>query len=627
MAAFESLPDDIIILTLCYLTVRGLKAVCRASKVYNAVFLCHRSLIESKIFLQEALGRYAAEAIWLSRHHDELRNSVGHSRIQVCLAYADYVSYPDPSPFSELGKYRFPHSDDPDVVDEGAYDEFVSQVKHETCKLRARRDDDYFEISRQSYNGPQLSRDDRYKIVSYHRTVIYIYERFIQHEILRRETTFCASAAQQSLEKSRGVSSEKHLGIRPPRRDRGCIYLWASIEEEERIIESVYRFFVSFDMRASMEIGRHMLKPPYFFDLTTFWNLWGIVGVRAIRDFLYEELYRSGRWQLSNPSWGQMSARDFRFPILYEFPENLILWLHPSTPFERLERRSKTIREECRTHTKAFYHYDYLKPRRCPHIPRFYFLSLQPFMGESPEDCSNYCDDSMLNWKGTLVQRMRLLVPAKKYWDVPEGRRFATMSISIQKEGRYISEFLVSATDGLYPKHKMEDRFDLYAGLWDETRLQQWGYQFCHWHFQSFEMVCFINPRYYVNYVESQDYDDYGYVPYFNYSYDDCQLEQDWEMEMDNMVHAELIAPEEKIVRYKSQRKWKKERKEKREKRKTMPSIIKQGSRKSSPSAKLKSKRVMRLEIGNIDEHIQEMYMLEDDTFWISDSESDDLGE
>ncbi|KAK6528467.1 hypothetical protein TWF281_009708 [Arthrobotrys megalospora] len=553
MATFESLPGDICFLILSSLpTIRSLRSLCQASEVYDALFLSHKTSIESAVSLREALEHYSSEAVWLAQYHDRLRGSIGDPDEEVPLALLAYMSYPNPPPPIKLS--NFEQQSGPDFSTQAPVEQFSKAIESELRNIGQTPDSN---VRPRNYSGPALRKESREKIARCHKTIIDIYERFVKQEVSRR----------------RGSSTYKLPGKRQARRMSSVrpalenTYLWVSPKEEERIIEALYRFFVGFSVIGSLTSNSYHPSVNYAIRA---WGLWGAIGVRAVRDFLENKICRS---QSRDPTKLQLDTHDHNFLLLYEFPENLSMWIDPETPLQRLEARANTIRKQLETNPAFFYGEDGWRRFDTMYISLDLFMTHprgHDFKVESAEYC--YRDG----------EKVRFLEPLQ----------IARQTHKLRCPDKDPEVFLVPAEDNLGRRLARTGRFDLHAALWDNETLKVWGYGYCKW-----RIHCPDSDYYYVfgdDYIDEAEYWDPN--------------SDVWEPGL--WVEGEEDV-EEKFDRYRDQTKWRGERGGKRGKGTRTLTVMKQGAGGSRSGSKSRPEKNVQSEVGDIDEYFRELAVLD----------------
>ncbi|KAK6504718.1 hypothetical protein TWF481_006657 [Arthrobotrys musiformis] len=221
MPTLDSLPVDVKFIILTSLsTVRSLKSLCRACPSYQTVFTTYQSLIESPVYLDEALGKYARESTWLARYAPQSHNLKNTSAVPLKPAY-EYVAYPDPVPALE-GPQTITRNNWLYIIPETA--EFLAFVRQLSSSRATKEDTTEFE----PYNGyPHLQTDEKQAAVSYHKVICGVFQRFVKQEL--------EFLTPDPLEKQRI-------------RNEPDVYFLATPDEEERIIRGLYRSFVGLQM-------------------------------------------------------------------------------------------------------------------------------------------------------------------------------------------------------------------------------------------------------------------------------------------------------------------------------------------------------------------------------------------
>ncbi|KAK6529560.1 hypothetical protein TWF281_008731 [Arthrobotrys megalospora] len=469
MATFESLPMDIKFLIFCSLpTVRSLKSLCQASASYNLAFLSHRSLIESTLFLQEALTLYPSEAIWLAHYHDRLRNSeIDNFTEELSLALLEYASYPDPPPSIKISDFGWRFGGEIESPERL----FRSAIINEHLKLYDIPGSD----GRRNYTGPNLPSEHKRKIVGYHRAIVDIYERFVSREIQKR-----APAAPKQPKNRKVINAGPET------------YLWGSPEEEERIILALYRFFAGCDMvifaprEVAWDFGNYILR---------IWGFWGTVGVRAVRDFLVQEIKQNqGLTMLTK----YLYTQDPRFPLLYEFPENLPMWIDGRVEKEHLKKRARSIRHEIRTKKPYFYNLIDCKWHKLYFTPFYHFNA-----GYEPDYESGWAQGFKRNGEEVRVLKPNNS-PSHKNPDVQMGKRPVDPNAG---------PVVIPFADGEDCLSAQKENVDIYAGLWDNKRLEGWGYDYCEWvledlGYSDYDSDCGQTPPEWIEYLIREEEDD-----------------------------------------------------------------------------------------------------------------------
>ncbi|KAK6500859.1 hypothetical protein TWF506_003620 [Arthrobotrys conoides] len=305
MTTLESLPVDVKFILLSSLsTTRSLKSLCRASSIYNAVFIEYQSLVESSVYLNEALTRYPREAIWLTKYYQRLQAHEDKSEVPLKAAL-EYITFPAPAP--PVKDFRVSRHDDWRVYNAGA-----SRMKALVKNLH----DDF--NTPNPHNNIELPTEVERSIIRYHRVIVNICQRLVKYELWR-----IAPDPPEVLDKYR-IKNEPDS------------YFLVTEAEEGRIIEGLYRFFVG------LEISQNAASVVVMSSISELWGIWGVAAVRAAREFLLARIERAGGvnpereiWYDDSTNYGdgyelEEGSSFFSIPSLvltYDFPDNIIPWL------------------------------------------------------------------------------------------------------------------------------------------------------------------------------------------------------------------------------------------------------------------------------------------------------------
>ncbi|KAF3290927.1 hypothetical protein TWF970_000185 [Orbilia oligospora] len=319
MTTLESLPVDIKFIILTSLpTVRSLKSLCRASSNYETVFVKHQSLVESSVYLTEALTRYSREALWLTQYYQQLHTHEDKLALPL-KAILEYITYPESRSLLENFKSS-------EYAGWPVYSSTPSQFT------------DFAKVLSHDFNTPKvcdnikIRKEDEKAIIKYHRTIVGIFQRFVKYELTR-----IAPDPPGSLEKYKI-------------RNESDGYFLASETEEERIIEGIYRFFVG------LEISQNVPYEAVMSSISGLWGSWSVMAVRAIREFLLARIEKAGGhneemeiWDDDLGYYGDGVPEDrLSIPNLvlnFDFPDNIISWIdgkYDKNHLSRVQRILKT---------------------------------------------------------------------------------------------------------------------------------------------------------------------------------------------------------------------------------------------------------------------------------------------
>ncbi|EGX48075.1 hypothetical protein AOL_s00081g179 [Orbilia oligospora ATCC 24927] len=319
MTTLESLPVDIKFIILTSLpTVRSLKSLCRASSNYETVFVKHQSLVESSVYLTEALTRYSREALWLTQYYQQLHTHEDKLALPL-KAILEYITYPESRSLLENFK-------SPEYAGWPVYSSTPSQFT------------DFAKVLSHDFNTPKvcdnikIRKEDEKAIIKYHRTIVGIFQRFVKYELTR-----IAPDPPGSLEKYKI-------------RNESDGYFLVSETEEERIIEGIYRFFVG------LEISQNVPYEAVMSSISGLWGSWSVMAVRAIREFLLARIEKAGGHNEEMEIWDDdLGYYDDGVPedrlsipnlvLNFDFPDNIISWIdgkYDKNHLSRVQRILKT---------------------------------------------------------------------------------------------------------------------------------------------------------------------------------------------------------------------------------------------------------------------------------------------
>ncbi|KAK6528404.1 hypothetical protein TWF281_009645 [Arthrobotrys megalospora] len=317
----------------------------------------------------------------------------------------------------------------------------------------------------------KLRKEDQERMAKHHKVIVGIFERFVKRELLIIAPEISTSDERGKVERA----VESH-----------CL---VSTGEEERIIEGIYRFFVGLNIAKYLPHSRGW-NDSYqgaISSIPKLWGFWGTVAVQATREFLLDLIEMAGanhpaqKIRYHNGSeYSYYEEPGISVPnlILFSgFPDNILHWIdgvYAEDPQAKVEELQKAPDSDALFTT--------------PWDTNFaLFLSFRP-------------------WQYS-------------YWGEVDEAYLLRDGVSprLQKPG----------TSGKRP--------EIRAGLWDNWRLEKYGYGYCSW--SAFNDT-------------GSDRRFYRYFPYI--TSDNPEWDESYETESEG---EEELVPE-KFPRYKHQGKW-----------------------------------------------------------------------
>ncbi|KAK6523442.1 hypothetical protein TWF281_001424 [Arthrobotrys megalospora] len=289
-ANLDALPIDIKVIILNFLpNLRTLDCLCQAFPTYKKVHKTYRRIIDSNILYSDAVDNYARESIWLASYHGELYDpKSGRESLKIALeAMLEYILFPNSVPEN----IRITGDED----DNDTWHEVMAEAQRVQSEI--------------THEPRERDKVDAQSIIRNHRAIMGTYELLVTSK----------------------------LKLQKPQQ--------ASAEEEHRIVTAIYRFFIAINLKASMPDDH---QPP-FEEVFKIWGFWGVVAVRAVRDFFEEQITKMEENFSAVPDG--LSSRRARSgkvvksnavskPVLpacvialHEFPDNFLTWINPTGYF------------------------------------------------------------------------------------------------------------------------------------------------------------------------------------------------------------------------------------------------------------------------------------------------------
>ncbi|KAK6522793.1 hypothetical protein TWF281_002227 [Arthrobotrys megalospora] len=432
----ESLPVDIKFLILSSLNdVRSLYSLCEASPGFASVYDSHQSFIERRVYAHDALAHYRREALWLAVYREKLYK-YQPSSLEILQSLAEYKSYPE-YPTQETLVYEMKLVPPNDLL---------------------RRDNivlgrNGFQPKRKSYAELLIREKELDLVAKNHKFIFQIYQRFVNIELLKKHTA--------SLSYLRPIPSNK----------LSRNFDAATEEEERRIVAALYRLLLLVNLfpHINNSVG----------ELRQGWGFWENIHIRAVRDFLVDDIgsFVKSITGKDGMEWIDPSTKygdTFCLLLLHEFPNCL------SSGVDGLWSAAQIKKQIPRM---------YVSPQRNNvenQVQVAKMLNIPPWQWY-PEHDSTYSlyflDVSHWGWncgyrKETPKPNRRLRRPTGDYY--------------VRKRIGERWKFVVFSDDG-HPKDPMVAgpfAIDLTASVWDDRRLQRWGYEFCDWLLDSYPGCC-----------------------------------------------------------------------------------------------------------------------------------------
>ncbi|KAF3189843.1 hypothetical protein TWF788_009829 [Orbilia oligospora] len=396
----QSLPFDIKFSILANLAdIRSLNVLCEAFPEFVAVYDSYRSIIEGEVYVRDALAYYKREACWLAFYRERLYN---HEvpRKELLQVVMEYKIYPEPPTAKNIQQ---------ELHLVGPLYNVLQQFQPEF----------------RSYSEFPVGKKEIDSIARNHRVIVAIYEQFISTEQLKRLPDLSAYSIERR--KIRKASGHRR-------------YLLATMEEERRIMTALYRLFVAMNM---------VVHDPWLGGIRDSWGFWGNIHVRAVRDFLVDEVRRIVERELADTDHKSCEALT-GLVLLHEFPDNLVNWVNGSRGIAQsdLKKQIQYLRELGNERTEN---------AKAPNVPLWnqslYFLDVDSWL-----DVQGY---------GRVVSNLRL--------QASQARHYRRLRVSERQV------FMVPSADVHHVEQFLHSPIDLSASVWDDQRLKHWGYRFCAW--------------------------------------------------------------------------------------------------------------------------------------------------
>ncbi|KAK6527366.1 hypothetical protein TWF281_010546 [Arthrobotrys megalospora] len=194
-ANLDSLPIDIKFIIINFLPdLYGFRALCHVCPSYHSVYKAREIILEPSLLYNDAISKYPRECLWLARHHNKL-----HNIDRAVNAMLEYIIYPNKAPktlqfISQLDTYGYYNDNSQEVA---------AEIKHIKTS----------ETHKTPQNFLACGKDKR-EIARTHKAIVDIYKRLVGSKLPN------------------------------PRRGAPLSEIPPSADEERRIMEAIYRFFI-----------------------------------------------------------------------------------------------------------------------------------------------------------------------------------------------------------------------------------------------------------------------------------------------------------------------------------------------------------------------------------------------
>ncbi|KAK6348607.1 hypothetical protein TWF718_006396 [Orbilia javanica] len=289
-----------------------------------------------------------------------------------------------------------------------------------------------------------------------HGAILKIYERFIMAEQLKRLPEMLKK--NQERERNRLGSASRHSR-----------HLLATAEEEYRIVQALYNLFFTINM------GPHVHDPKWLFEC---WGFWNCMHVRAVRDFLVEEV-STIRERIFNitmkgkKAYGISDGALTSSILFHEFPDNMEDWVASISSRQRLLELEKRIRRFKELGDGGHAEQDQ-KPAHWmrSRSQRMYQISVYDWLHKSFDSSGP-----------TNLRRLQVPPLPRKLGIPPSASTYYWRYVT---DGDGMEVFLDDRPQSELFKYSP---IELVASVWDEERLDSWGYTSSPWEFSEFDWI------------------------------------------------------------------------------------------------------------------------------------------
>ncbi|KAK6520117.1 hypothetical protein TWF506_000403 [Arthrobotrys conoides] len=442
----ESLPIDIKFSILTQLgDFRSLYSLCEASPVFASIYDTHQNLIDGEVCVRDALN-YRREALWLAVYRNRLY-TFKPSGLQVLQSVAEYKSYPRPPTCATLRE----------------------ELETATASSLLRRDNvdpDAFtaesdvQFKYRNYSRYPIGKKEIDSMARTHRTVLEIYQRFTKTEILNK---YRASRSPHAREQEARI--EKISG-----RHRYCL---ATGNEERRIVTAIYRLLFI--------VNLYFHLPGCFKRILQDWGLWANIHIRAVRDFLVDEVEKVAEEIPDDRNIEWINS-------LYEGSSHYgdvvgLLLLHDLPDYQAICEDNSPLWSP----TQLKRQLPFLHVRTDDDVLRISEKLNIPFWGNNYYASYSLYFMDVSGWDKDGKKARDTCIPGLPL-RVPRGKTFLRRG-----EGNGFCVYVVFGNDGHPTDSIMDQHFaiDLKASIWDSWRLNNWGYKSCDWQLSRYPGCCF----------------------------------------------------------------------------------------------------------------------------------------